>query len=361
MRAAVFSLGSTSSQWVVEELKQYFDVVDAIDIKNMEINFSGKKAEILYMGKPIDDYDCVYARGSFRYANLLNSLTIIMPNTVFMPINANSFQVAHDKLLTQLALQEYNIPMPRTYVAANPAAARSIFNQVQYPIILKFPHGTQGKGVLVAESYASASSIMDALSYLRQPFIIQEFIDAGGKDIRAIVIGNKVVASYQRIAAGDEIRANIHQGGRGEEIILDEQTKQLAIKAAKAVGTEISGVDLLMSPHKGPLVIEVNISPGLQGVTKYTGVNVAAKIAEHLYAKTKELKEVKHAVKAQDIMASIEQIDQDVTPIITNLDFRGTRILLPEIVCKGAGIKEEEDYEIRVKKDEVIIKRFSIS
>ncbi len=356
MKAAVISLGSTSSNLIIEEMKKLFDEVDHINIRDVEINFSGNKAEILYGGKHLPEYDCVHTLGSFRYANLLNSLTVIMPESVFMPIKADAYTVAHDKLLTQLALQKNNIPMPRTYVAATTAAARSIFGQVNYPIIMKFPNGTQGKGVLVAESFPSASSIMDALSSLRQPFIIQEFVDTDGKDIRVIVIGEEVVAAYQREAAKNEIRSNIHQGGSGAQIELDDETKRLAIKAAKAVGAQICGVDILLCSHKGPLVIEVNVSPGLQGVTKYSGINVAEKIANYLFSQTKKLKNKDIDTGMKDIMSSLDKPENEFH-FVTNLDFRAKRVLLSETITKCAKLKEEVEYQVSVKPNEVLIKK----
>jgi ribosomal protein S6--L-glutamate ligase len=359
MKAAVVSLGSVSGKWIVEEMKKLFDEVDAIDIKNLEINFSGNKAEILYKGEPFKKYDCIHTLGSFRYANLLNSLIVITPKNVYTPLKASAYTIAHDKLLSQLAFQKNNIPMPRTYVAATTMAARSIFGQVNYPIIMKFPHGTQGKGVLVAESFPSASSIMDALSSLRQPFIIQEFIDTDGKDLRLIVVGDEVVASYQRVAGANEIRSNIHQGGTGKAVQVDEDTKNLAIKAAKSVGAKICGVDILMS-HKGPLVIEVNISPGLQGITKYTGINVAEKISKFLFDETKKLKASEISNGAKNLIDLEINKLKDMTPVIGNLDFRAGRILLPKIVTDCAKIKDDMEYEIKMKNGEIVIKPFKL-
>ncbi|MGE0793367.1 MAG: RimK family alpha-L-glutamate ligase [Candidatus Woesearchaeota archaeon] len=361
MNAAVISLGSVSCDWIIKEMENYFDKVDLIDIKYLEISFSGKKAEILYKGKPFGKYDCVHTLGSFRYANLLNALTIIMPDCVFMTKKASAYTVSHDKLLTQLALQKNNIPMPKTYVASTTEAARSIFGQVNYPIIMKFPQGTQGKGVLVAESFASASSIMDALSYLRQPFIIQEFIDTGGKDIRAFVVGDEVVASYQREAKQNEIRSNIHQGGTGKAIELDDESKKLAVKAAKSVGAKICGVDILMSVHKGPLVLEVNVSPGLQGITKYTGINVAEIIAKYLYEETRKLKDKENGEGMKDILSTLKKEEGEIASLITNLDFRSGRVLLSNLITKTAKLKEDDDYEIHIKDGEILIKRFKIN
>ncbi len=358
MKAAVLSQGSLSSKWTIDAMKEYFDKVDDLNIKHLEINFSGKKAQILYKGKPLPKYDCIFAKGSFRYANLLKTFTVLVSDDSFMPLGPDAYTICHDKLLTQLELQKANIPMPTTYMASTIGAARAILERLNYPIIMKFPQGTQGKGVLFAESFASASSILDALSSLRQPFLIQEYIETGGTDVRAIVVGERVVASYKRIASVKEKRANIHAGGEGESVLLDDATIRLAIKAAKAVGAFICGVDILIGV-KGPVVIEVNSSPGLQGVTKYTGINVAEKMAKYLYDETAKYKSKDHGIKSKKVLSTIETSDKE-QEIIMNPDFRGSRILLPEIISKIADFKEDGDYEFKAKKGEVSIKEFSM-
>lgn len=360
MKAAVVSLGSVSSKWTVDALKSYFDEVNDIDIRYVEISFSGKKEKILYKGKPIGKYDCVFAKGSFRYANVLKSLTVLMTKEgAFMPIADSAFTIAHDKLLTQLELERANVPMPTTYMASTIEAARSTLERLNYPIVMKFPQGTQGKGVLFAESFASASSILDALSSLKQPFIIQEYMETGGTDVRAFVVGDKVVAAFQRKASVKEIRANVHAGGKGDTIELDDETKRMAVKAAKSLQAGISGVDILQT-HKGSLVLEINISPSLQGITKYSGINVADKIAKYLYTETKKHKEAKHEKVAEKILSdNIEQVDKEQT-LITSLDFRGSRVLLPEVITKAAGMDDDKDYEFVASKGKVTVKKFDI-
>jgi ribosomal protein S6--L-glutamate ligase len=379
MKAAVVSLGSTSSQWTVEALRKYFDEVDSINIKYIEISFSGKKAKILYKGKPLPQYDCILAKGSFRYANILEALTLLRRDEAYMPIHHSAFTIAHDKLLTQLELQKNNLPMPKTYLASTVNAARSILERLNYPIIMKFPQGTQGKGVLFAESFASASSILDALSSLRQPFIIQEYIETDGTDLRVFVLGDKVVAAYQRRSNGKETRANIHAGGTGEEVMLDEETKRIALNAAKSVKADLCGVDILMS-HKGPVVLEVNLSPGLQGITQYTGIDVADRIAKFLYERTKEKMQKQLTKSADEILADIDQMtptnkklhsqqanmiteNDDVKEeiLITELDFRASRVLLPEVVTKSAQLTDKQEYEFISKPGEVRIRKFTIN
>jgi ribosomal protein S6--L-glutamate ligase len=362
MKAAVVSLGSVSSLWTVDAMKKYFNQVDDINIKFLEISFSGKKATILYKGKPLEHYDCIFAKGSFRYANVLETLSVLRSKECYMPIIPSAFTVAHDKLLTQLELQKHNIPMPKTYMAATVSAARSILERMNYPIIMKFPHGTQGKGVLFAESFPSASSILDALSYLRQPFIIQEYVETGGTDIRAFVIGNEVVAAYQRKSNGKEARANLHAGGTGHQIELTDECRRMAINAARALGAQMCGVDILMS-HKGPVVIEVNLSPGLQGITQYTGVDVADKIGQFLHAETKKKVSIEKNISADSILSDIDKMNPNDTTeetLITTLDFRADRVLLPEVVTRSAKLSDNQDYEFIIKNGKITIQKFDM-
>lgn len=358
LKAAVVSLGSVSSKWIVKALKKYMKVVDDISIKDIEVTLSTKGKGLLYKGKPMDEYDCILIRGSFRYAPLLRAITTIFSKSAYMPMQASAFSIVHDKLLTQLELQRHNIPMPQTYLSSTPEAAKKLLEKVNYPIIMKFPSGTQGKGVMFADSFAGASSMLDALTALKQPFLIQEYVETGGVDTRAIVVGDKVVAAMHRKAVSGEKRANIHAGGTGEACRLDPITQKIAVDTAKALGAEILAVDILESV-KGPIVIEANISPGLQGVTQATKIDVADRIARYLYAKTKDFAQSRKKKEAREIM-------EEITPmgggkeIISNLDFRGSKILLPEVVTKISGFKAEDDFMIKIDKGKLEIEKMEI-
>ena len=190
LKAALISLGSTSSKWIGKAMQKYFDEVDSYDIKGIEVTL-GDKPMVLYKGEPIPKYDCVYAKGSFRYNPILRSITSILQKESYMPITSTAFTIAHDKLITQLVLDQNKIPMPKTYLASTAKSARDILKKLNYPIIMKFPEGTQGKGVMYADSFASASSLLDTLTALKQPFLIQEFVETGGTDIRAFIIGKE--------------------------------------------------------------------------------------------------------------------------------------------------------------------------
>ncbi|HLC50050.1 MAG TPA: RimK family alpha-L-glutamate ligase [Candidatus Nanoarchaeia archaeon] len=356
MKAAVMSLGSKSSMWIAEAMKKYFDSVASIDLRDVEVNIGSGKLKVLYEGKEIPQYSCIYARGSFRYSPLLRAVTRTLYRSSYMPIMPETFTIGHDKMLTHLALQHFNIPMPATYLASSTRAAKKILNEMNYPVVLKFPHGTQGKGVMFAESYAAASSMLDALIVLKQPFLIQEYIETGGVDVRAIVVGNEVVASMKRKAIRGEMRANIHAGGVGEAINLDQRTKRIAIDTAASIGADICAVDILESA-KGPLVIEANLSPGLQGITKATGVDVADKIAKYLFEKSEIFSARDRDEATTKIFEDLGLNNEMAQQIITNMDFRGNRILLPKIVTDISKFTESDEVVLKVEKGKVVVEK----
>ncbi len=355
-KAAVISLQSKSSKWTVKALKNYIRDVDDLNLKDIEVTLHEKEVKILHKGKPLEEYDVIYAKGSFRYAPILRAITSIASKDSYIPMKGYTFTVAHDKLLTQLELQKHNIPMPKTYLSSTPDAAKKILENINYPIIMKFPQGTQGKGVMFAESFAAASSMLDALTALKQPFLIQEYVETGGIDIRAIVVGDKVVAAMERQAETGEKRANIHAGGKGKAHKIDPIARKIAIDAAKAIGADICAVDILEG-IKGPVVIEVNISPGLQEITKVTKVNCADKIARFLHRKAREFVVAKKKIGAEEIM---QEVGPGRKEFISSLDFRGHKILLPEVVTKGTEFTEKDQFVIKIDKGKLVIEKFEV-
>ena len=253
--------------------------------------------------------------------------------------------------------------MPKTYLSPTLDYAKSVvLKEVNYPVIMKFPAGTQGKGVMVADSYAAASSMLDAFSMLNQPVIIQEYIETDGVDIRAIVCGDKVVASMKRIAQKGEKRANFHAGGVCEPYELDPKTKKIAIQTADAIGADICAVDMLESAT-GAKVIEINLSPGLQGITSATKIDVADKIAKYLFKKTEERVGAKKTPSASDVLKDlgVDETQKKIQEVIEHIDFRGDRILLPESVTRMKKFSEKDEYIIKIVDGALIIKKFDIN
>jgi len=174
------------------------------------------------------------------------------------------------------------VPVVATSAARTPSGLGEVLDIAGgTPVVVKLTEGTHGSGVVLAETRKAAESLLAAFHQLHAEFLVQPFVkEAGGADLRVIVIGKKVVAAMERRAAAGEFRANIHQGGAGLPVKLSRRERSVAIKAAAAVGVEVAGVDILRT-HDGPRVLEVNVSPGLQGVEGASGVNVAAAIVAH--------------------------------------------------------------------------------
>ncbi|MBW3017257.1 RimK family alpha-L-glutamate ligase [Candidatus Woesearchaeota archaeon] len=361
MKAAVISLGSESSQMLVSSLSKYFDVVDELDLKQIEIVLEAGKPQVMHSGIVLKRYDCVYLRGSFKYAQVLSAISSALSGEAYTPIKPYTFSIGHDKFLTQLVLQKKGIPMPKAYLASTVEGAKAVLEKLRFPIIIKFPSGTHGKGVLISDSYASASSMLDALFVMNKSFIIQEYIETGGVDIRVIVAGEKVVASMKRIAVQDEKRANIHMGAVGKPYTLDFRTQKIAVNAAKAVGADICAVDILEGP-RGPMVIEVNLSPSFQGITKATKIDVADKVAAVLYSKAEDFMKSKSEGEEKGLLQSIDigKKQEIAREVIAPITFRGNRMLLPEVATRISGFSEEKDYIIKFKGNTIVIENLRL-
>jgi ribosomal protein S6--L-glutamate ligase len=189
---------------------------------------------------------------------------------------------ARDKLGTMQALSASNVPIPLSSAARTPSSISEIINLVNgVPIVVKLVEGTHGDGVVLAETKKAAESLLSAFHQLDADFIVQSFIkEANNEDIRAVVVNGEVVAAMKRTASPDEFRANLHKGGSAEPIKLNDTEEKVVIAAARSLGVDVAGVDFLRT-DAGPLVLEVNISPGLQGIETVTGINVAEKIISY--------------------------------------------------------------------------------
>lgn len=357
MKLGIISLGSESSNMIAKASKKYFSEVDTIDLREVEVDAGTSEVEVLYKGEKLKKYDCLYCRGSSKYAVLLRAITSALEKETYMPLSPFSFLIGHDKYLTLIELQKKGIRIPKTYLAANTESAKKIIKQIHYPAIIKIPAGTHGKGVLFADSVESANTILDALEVFNQSYIIQEYVETGATDLRAIVINNKVVACMKRIAAKGDLRANVHSGGSGESYKLDEISKEMCIKCSKAIRADICAIDILkgIKPH----VIEVNLSPGIQGISKFTKKDIADEIAKGLYEKTKEFKTKAHTEKYNGVLKefNINKDHDKIQQIVTNATVKLGKIRLPEIATKISGFEDEEEILIKVKKDKIIIKK----
>jgi ribosomal protein S6--L-glutamate ligase len=189
---------------------------------------------------------------------------------------ASAIAQSRDKLYALQLLLGNDLDIPITGFAKSPADTGDLVNMVGgSPLVLKLLEGAQGRGVVLAETRKAAESVINAFKSLQANILVQEFIkEAEGKDLRCFVVNNRVVASIQRQAAPGEFRANLHQGGTASPVKITRDERRIAVRAAKAMGLNVAGVDMIRS-ERGPLVLEVNSSPGLEGVETATGKDVA--------------------------------------------------------------------------------------
>jgi ribosomal protein S6--L-glutamate ligase len=202
-----------------------------------------------------------------------------------LPTTASSLGIAssRDKLYSLQLMSQAGLPVPKTAVLAQP---RLFFSAVQAvggpPVIIKLSQGTQGRGVILAPNYRTVEVVLHKLRRLNQLLLAQEFVaEAEGKDLRIIVVGNRCVAAMERTASAGEYRSNLHRGGTAVAVTLTPDMAQLARQAARAHGLAVAGVDIILS-RRGPLLLEVNSSPGLEGIERATQVDVASAIIEYL-------------------------------------------------------------------------------
>lgn len=202
---------------------------------------------------------------------------------IFSLNDSTAITRSRDKLRALQILSRSGIGLPITSYAHSTRMTEQLIDMVGgAPCIIKLIEGTQGKGVILAETKKAAESVIDGFRQIKAHFLVQEFIkESNGKDIRAFVIGDKVVASMMRSAKEGEFRSNLHRGGTAVPVEITEEEASVAINAAKALGLNVAGVDLLRS-SRGPLVLEVNSSPGLQGIEASTGLDIASMIIEYI-------------------------------------------------------------------------------
>lgn len=256
-----------------------------VAIKNCYMNITDQNPEIHYRGGEIlEPFDAVIPRVrpaiTFYASAVLRQFEIQGSYILNGPL---SIVKAQDKLRTLQTLCASEIPIPRTGFANSPLDTKDLIKMVGgTPLVIKLLEGTQGTGVVLAETDNAAESVINAFKSLRANILVQEFIqESRGVDLRCFVIGDKVVAAMERRAAKGEFRANIHLGGTGYPVKISAEERKIAVSAAKAVGLKVSGVDLIRAKD-GPKVLEVNSSPGLEGVERATEIDIAGQMIEYI-------------------------------------------------------------------------------
>ncbi len=273
-----------STRRLIEAGEARDHVVETIDTRRCYMHINAYAPEVHYDGAPLPRYDAVIPR--IGASITAYGLAVVRQ---FETIGAHCVNGSHgigasrDKLFAHQLLARHQINMPATAFASSPKDSDNLISLVGAPpIIIKLLESTQGKGVVLAETRKAAQSVVSAFRGLKADFLVQHFVkEAAGEDIRCLVVGGKVVASMRRRAQDGEFRSNLHQGGSAESVKISKLERETALRAAKAMKLDFAGVDMLRS-EDGPKVLEVNSSPGLEGVEKASGKNVASLVIDHI-------------------------------------------------------------------------------
>ena len=286
MKLAILSraLGSYSTQRLRAAALARGHQVKVLNTLRFAIDLSGAEPDLHFRGRPLSSYDAVLPRigNSITYfgtavVRQFEQMDIYTPNT------ANGIANSRDKLRATQILSRHHIGMPATAFVRNRADVIPAIEMVGgAPVVIKLLEGTQGIGVILAPELKIAEAIIETLHGTNQQVLIQAFVkESRGRDIRAIVVGDRVVAAMRRVAQGDEFRSNVHRGGSVEPVSLDPAFEEVAVRSAQIMGLRIAGVDMLEGSD-GPLVMEVNSSPGLEGIETATRLDVAGAMVDYI-------------------------------------------------------------------------------
>lgn len=297
MKIAILSRSTSlySTKRLVEAGKARGHEIEVIDTLKCYMDITSTKPMVHYQDRILDDFDVIIPRIG---ASITFYGTAVIRQFEMMGVFSLNESVAisraRDKLRSLQLLSRKGLGLPITGFAHNTKMTQNLIKLVGgAPLVIKLLEGTQGKGVVLAETDAAAESVIDAFREMDANILVQEFIkEARGSDIRCFVVGDQVVASMMRTAKAGEFRSNLHRGGTANVVEITAEERQAALDATKALGLNLAGVDMLRS-SRGPLIMEVNSSPGLNGIETATGKDVAGMIIEYLEKMDKNSTETK--------------------------------------------------------------------
>lgn len=286
MKLAILSRNSKlySTQRLVLAARERGHVVRVLDPLRCYMKIAPGEFQLNYRGRKLSGVDAVIPRigaSVTRYGTaVLRQLELM---GAYSPNSSDAILRARDKLRCHQLLAGEGIGLPATVFGDNPDDTSDLLSLLgDAPHVIKLIEGSQGNGVVLAETLSASRSVVEAFRGLYANFLVQEFVaEARGADLRCFVVGDRVVAAMHRQAEPGEFRANLHRGGQASSATLSAAETETALRAARVIGLEVAGVDLLRS-DKGPLVLEVNSSPGLEGIEGASGVDIAGSIIEHV-------------------------------------------------------------------------------
>lgn len=273
-----------STRRLIEAATERGHEVKIVDVLRCYMNIVSRKPSVHFEGESLEGYNAVIPRiGASVTAYGTAVLRQFEVMGTYSLIESVALSRSRDKLRSLQLLSRKGIGLPVTGFANKPGDTKDLIKMVGgAPLVIKLLEGTQGIGVVLAETNKAAESVIEAFMGLKANILVQEFIEeAGGADIRCLVVGGKVVAAMRRQAPDGEFRSNLHRGGSASLVKISKEERATAVSAAKILGLSVAGVDLLRS-ERGPLVMEVNSSPGLEGIEAASGKDVAGIIIDHI-------------------------------------------------------------------------------
>jgi len=286
MRIAILSKGSANytTRRIKEEAIKRGHEVRVINYVRCYMTIQSNQPTVSYEGEDVNDIDVIIPRIAASYTKYGTSVCRQFEmQGVFTTAGSIAINRSRDKLRAMQILAKTGVGIPKTVFSRETNQVDEVIEQAGgTPLIIKVARGTHGNGVVLAETRKAAKAVMQAFYVEGVSFLVQEFVEeSAGTDIRALVVGGKVVAAMKRQSLDDDFRSNTHQGGEGQPVRLNEIERKTAQKAAKAMNLPICGVDMLRS-NRGPLVLEVNSSPSIKGVENVTGYDIAGKIVDYV-------------------------------------------------------------------------------
>jgi ribosomal protein S6--L-glutamate ligase len=294
LRIALLTMepGNFSNRRLIEAAEARDHVIEPIETLRCYMNIKSIASAVHYKGAPLSSYDFVIPRIGASITAYGTAVVRQFEMTGAQVLNSSQAIVqSRDKLFAHQLLAAHRLPMPDTAFASAHVDTEDLIAMAGgAPLVIKFLNGTQGNGVMLAHDRAAAAALIEALRNAEASFLVQQYIsESAGQDLRCIVLDGKVIAAMVRRSTTGDFRANLHQGGIALETKLSPEERKLAIKAAAKLGLKFAGVDILRSA-KGPLLIEVNSSPGLEGITNATGIDVAGHVLDHIEQRTFQAK-----------------------------------------------------------------------
>lgn len=287
MKIAILSNGNAnySTKRLVEEATARGHEVAVVKYKNCYLSLDEKHPDVFYNGDKLGQFDAILPRISNSMINYGCAIVRQFEMQGVWTVSSSiAITRARNKLRAAQLLTKAGIDTPRTFVSRNTTDIDALLDHIGVPMIIKLATGTHGNGVVLADTKKAAKSALQAFYLYNEDgtnILLQEYIkESAGIDIRAFVVGSKVVASMKRQSLDDDFRSNLHKGGEGTAVKLTDEERKIAVRAAKAMGLHVAGVDLMRS-SRGPLILEVNASPGF-GIERVTGRNVAKPIIEYI-------------------------------------------------------------------------------